>query len=237
MHTWKLSIQAQFHSYLYKFIHYYTNNEMDLVIQYHRIIYCMKWSLPLSVEIQEMPSYFSVLKVVINCFLTEVLLKPFTLDYLQRLKRHIGLSGIYRKPEILSGHILLFRQELWNTPCSVCIHWMQSFSQARWQVLVCAIDSRRFGDSLTDGQWTISEMGCDDQSPQSSVLLWVAWWIRVNHWQACQGLAEGIHHKRIQRNLKIQSDISKLDGKKGKILILSQFLWYSGVKLGVGDFI
>lgn len=59
-----------------------------------------------------MPSNFSVLKVVINCFLTEVLLKPFTLDYLQRLKRHIGLSGIYRKPEILSGQILLFRQEL-----------------------------------------------------------------------------------------------------------------------------
>lgn len=50
----------------------------------------------------------------------------------------------------------------------------------------------------------------------TSVLLWVAWWIRVNHWQACQGLAEGIHHIRIQRNLKIQSDISKLDGKKRK---------------------
>lgn len=41
---------------------------------------------------------------------------------------------------------------------------------------------------------------------------------------------------RIQRHLKIQSDISEVDGKKRTILILSQFLWYSGVKLGVGDF-
>lgn len=31
--------------------------------------------------------------------------------------------------------------------------------------------------------------------------------------------------------------MSEVDGKKGQILILSQFLWYSGVNLGVGDFI
>lgn len=72
----------------------------------------MQRSLLFSVEIQQMASYFSVLKVVINCFLTEVLLKPFTLDCLQRLRRHIALPGIYKKPEILSGQILLFRQEL-----------------------------------------------------------------------------------------------------------------------------
>lgn len=91
-----------------------------------------------------------------------------------------------------------------------------------------------------ESQWSTSKMGCDDQThniPHNTVLLWVVWWLRVNHWQDCHGLAEGIHHIRIQINLKIQNDMSEVDGKKGQILILSQFLWYNGVKLGVGDFI